>query len=163
MPLDEDGLMNGKTCQKHTMTQLFFPTGIPSLPVSQSLSHITFPWHICYATKMKYTFRTVHVFLWSCCTTTSANNSCFKHKILFSVFVSSHFLQWFLCHFIMPSNVYSILFVSRTTCRIIRLFIDFFSVRARGRKQERVGWKVLRLTFNSWLVRVYAVIWTDLN
>lgn len=39
-PLDEDGLMNGKTCQKHTITKLFFHRILTSLVRLFSNSHI---------------------------------------------------------------------------------------------------------------------------
>lgn len=74
-PLDEDGLMNGKTCQKHTITKLFLRRILTSLVLLFSNGHI-----YIYENKdtiLSHHTHTLHVYL------IVLSNNCFIIKFYF--------------------------------------------------------------------------------
>lgn len=81
VPLDEDGLMNGKACQKHTMTKLFFRHSLLYIQ-SDSVSRFAFPWTVLYATKMK--FHLIWIVWWLCNSSNRRRNASANINSFFS-------------------------------------------------------------------------------
>lgn len=114
VPLDEDGLLNGKTCQKHTMTKhfSFFIIDSPLLPFHHIfVDHGTI--HTCdkddipfFNRRGKHRTQPTLPCVMLRAESVSANNSCFTIKFYFRL-LSPHFSnKWFFTRtFSPPSNV----------------------------------------------------------